>query len=342
MMKHLLLSTESRLLGTPLFIAKAAVAMFFGFWLGSLVPVANRDMISFLFGMMLTLEPVNTTGLKRGKDQFIATLTGGVVSAAIIFVAGITPVGLALSIGAILYLTLHRNWRELSVVALFTGIYMTQFIQFGAQGDPSILMTMVVRVFSLSTGIAFAMVFNLVFSLISLKHFPRKRLCFLYYRLNRHLTRLIEKLRTDQALVDSAHLSLAYLFNDIDWTVNLLSDLREDPLLKWVQLPLETVDDAIKKAKDLRTFSHYLFDLEIALRGQHATEGQRLRLELAEALDAFNLRFCDCQQAIEAKKGAVNQTIARTLLESALAPTLADPDCPVRIKEDLRTMLSLV
>lgn len=260
------LPEEAKLLGTWSFIVKASVAMLAAFALGRYIPIANRDMISFLFAMMLSLEPVSATGFKRGLDQFRATLIGGLVSGLIVAVVGINPLGLALSIGVILYLTLLKDWRNLSVVALFTGIYMTQFIQLSPDGTADILMTMLVRITALTTGIIFAMVFNALVSITYIRHLPAKRICFIHFRLSKHIRRLVDKLETQLPLSDAAHLSMANLFNDIDWNHQLLKDLETDPLLKAGRLSPQEVARAIKTFEHMRTLSHYLFDLEIQLR----------------------------------------------------------------------------
>ncbi len=294
--ERLSLSPEARLLDTGGFILKAALAMLAAFWLGPMMPLANRDMISFLFAMMLSLEPVSTTGFKRGKDQFVATLIGGLVSGVIVAVVGINPMGLALSIAAILYLTLHRNWREISVVALFTGIYMTQFLQTDVNGLVDIPLTMLVRIVALTSGIAFAMVFNVLTSLLLMGGIPKKRLCFLTYRLSKHLERFILKLESGSPIVDSDHLTMSNLFNDIDWTISLLSDLRADKLLKLGRLTPETVDEAIKKAKGLRTFCHYLFDLEIGVRQHPDLLNPEGNLAIIQILNTYVHGFENCRE----------------------------------------------
>lgn len=309
LIERLSLSPEARLLDTNGFILKASLAMLAAFWLGPMVPLANRDMISFLFAMMLSLEPVSTTGFKRGKDQFIATLIGGLVSGVIVAVVGINPLGLALSIAAILYFTLHGNWREISVVALFTGIYMTQFLQTDTSGMVDIPLTMLVRIVALTSGIAFAMVFNVLISLLLMRHIPKKRLCFLTYRLSKHLEQFILKLESQTPIVDSAHLTMSNLFNDIDWTISLLSDLRADKLLKLGRLKPETVDEAIKKAKGLRTFCHYLFDLEVGVRQNPALLVGPANQALVQILKTFARGFENCHEGRVEKDPALMATL---------------------------------
>lgn len=295
------LEREAKLLGSWSFILKAAVAMFFAFSLGRYIPLANRDMISFLFAMMLSLEPISSTGFKRGLDQFRATLIGGLMSGLIVAIVGINPLGLALSIAVILYFTLAQDWRNLSVVALFTGIYMTQFLQLQPDGRPDILLTMMVRILALSSGIGFAMIFNALVSIGYMRHLPQSRLSFLNYRIQKHIQRLLEKL--DQSHVkaphpailplrDHAHLSMANLFNDIDWNTQLLRDLASDPLLKLGGLTKDKVDSAIKHTEALRRFSHYLFDLELQLRcPEMATLSDQEMYELVQVVKHHLFHF---------------------------------------------------
>lgn len=255
------LSKEAYYLNSVAFMFKTGIIMVLAFAIGKTIPIVNRDMISFLFALMLSLEPVNITGLKRGLDQFKATLVGACVSAIILFFVGINPLGLGLSIFFILYFTLARNWRELSVVALFTGIYMTQFIQTNAAGEPSLLMTMLVRIVALTAGILFAMLSNYVASFFFHKKLPKQRLGFLIYRLTKHLNRLIDKLNQQTTIRDKAHLSLSSLFNDIDWTLSLFTDLKKEKHVNQTELAHALVDGG-----HLRDITHYLLDLEMCIR----------------------------------------------------------------------------
>ncbi|MCK8061224.1 MULTISPECIES: hypothetical protein [unclassified Fusibacter] len=299
------LSKEATYLNTRSFIVKSGLAMLFAFWLGAKIPIANKDMISFLFGLMMSLEPISITGFRRGLDQFRATVIGGVLTAVIIAVVGINPLGLAISMSAILYFTLSHNWREVSVVALFTGIYMTQFVQTTTLGDPDILMTMIVRITALTSGILFAMVFNILTSFVLSPKLPANRIGFLKYRYHKHVRSLLEKLTTQDHLDDSDYLSLANLFNDIDWTLTLLTDLLKDPMLKWGRIRKDSVETAILQAKTLRSMSHYLYDLEIYLRTydfDHSGDDKKTVIEILtcvnHAVTGGNTSYCEKENAL--------------------------------------------
>lgn len=328
---NLKLAAEAKLLGSWAFIIKASIAMFAGFALGQYIPLVNRDMISFLFAMMLTLEPVSTAGLRRGLEQFRATLVGGVLSGIIVAVVGINPLGLALSIGAILYFTLAKDWRNLSVVALFTGIYMTQFLQQTPAGTPDILLTMLVRILALSAGILYAILFNGLVSLVDMRHMPTKRLCFVHYRLSKHLQRLNEKLKHGLPIEDSMHLTMSNLFNDIDWNLGLLRDLHNDPLLTVGGLKKPQVQRSIVHLESLRTFTHYLFDLEIQLRDAQfsaldAKAKSQFIAHLDASLKAFALYFDKCDE------GQVHKC--------ASAPFGASLDSPLDLRDTANGPLS--
>lgn len=260
------LPKEAMLLNTPSFIIKTALAMFFGFLIGGLIPIVNRDMISFLFGLVLTLEPVNITGYKRGFDQFIATLVGGVITGLIVLIVGVNPLGLALAMALVIYYTLRKNWREMSVVAIFTTIYMTQFLQMNAHGQPDILMTFIVRVSALTAGIVFAMIANFIASLIVSSDFVNNRLDFLKHRFDWHLDSIIKQLNINHTIKNDNYQSMALMFKDADWTLALLKDFATDPIVKWRHIDTAQIDAAIKKAEQLRTLSHYLSDIQLQLK----------------------------------------------------------------------------
>lgn len=260
------LPKEAMLLNTPSFIIKTALAMFFAFLIGRLIPIVNRDMISFLFGLVLTLEPVNITGYKRGFDQFVATLVGGIITGLIILVVGVNPLGLALSMALVIYYTLRKNWREMSVVAIFTTIYMTQFLQMTPHGQPDILMTFAVRVSALTAGIVFALIANFIASFIVSPNFVNHRIDFLKYRFDCHIDSIIKQLNINHTIKRNDYQSLALMFKDADWTLALLEDFAKDPIVKWRHINRDQIEMAIKKAEQLRTLSHYLSDIQLQLK----------------------------------------------------------------------------
>lgn len=151
------------LFDSPLYMLKAFLSVMTGYLLFSQHTIIGKDMISVLFGMMLSLEPVNISGIKSGLAQFEATILGGLVTAAIITLAGVNLITVPLAVMMTLYISILLDWRNISPVAFFTSIYMTQYIQFTAGGDPSMLLTLRLRLMALGAGVFVAIAFNFYF-----------------------------------------------------------------------------------------------------------------------------------------------------------------------------------
>jgi hypothetical protein len=172
------LSSEAILFDSKLYIFKAIFAIAAGYIAGKLIPTASLDMISVLLGVMYNLEPINIMGIKSGISQMLASTLGAACTGVLILLLGINVVTVAISMGLTLYISLKINWRMVSPVAIFTSIYMTQFIQKNEAGNPSIWLTFRLRVVALGVGILIAVLFNYIFSFFYYRRIALKRLEF--------------------------------------------------------------------------------------------------------------------------------------------------------------------
>lgn len=282
------LKKEAVLLDSKPFIAKTFLAIATAYVIAINHPVASGDMISVLFGLILTLEPVNVTGLRRGWEQFFATFIGAVTTAVIISIFGINALTAGVSVALTLYICLKVNWREVSPVALFTAIYMTQYIQVDAMGNPSVLLTFRLRIIALGFGVFTAIVFNFLFSLIQYRKMGNKRVIFLMKSLLNHMNTLELAMRSgDAASFRSCQQALASVFNDIDTTTALFEDmLKENAFVrKLMGVTDERLRAKIALTKRLRVFCHLLFDTQYVLTENNTLLSQSSnRLAIADAL----------------------------------------------------------
>ncbi len=288
LIKSIKLKKEAVLLDSKPFIVKTFFAIAAAYLLGKSHPVASRDMISVLFGLILTLEPVNVTGLKQGWQQFLATLIGAVTTTIIILLFGINAITVGASVALTLYICLRVNWRNISPVALFTAIYMTQNMQLDAMGNPSVLLTFQLRMIALGFGVVVAFVFNFIFSLIQYRKMGNRRIIFLMKNLLIHMNTLELTMRNgDAAGFRNCQLKLASVFNDIDSTTSLLLDmLKENAFVrKLMGVTDERLRAKIALARKLRVFCHLLFDSQYLLMENPNTLKQaEIRLAIADAL----------------------------------------------------------
>jgi hypothetical protein len=256
LLKSILLKREAVLFDTPLFIAKSFAAVMLGYVVFSTNPLIGKDMISVLLGLMLTLQPVNVTGLKSGWEQLSASIIGGGVTALIVLVGGINFITVPLAVAATLYITLRINWRSMSVIAVFTSIYMTQYIQLTAAGEASMYLTLRLRFLALGSGILIAVFINFLFSLIFYRAMLRKRTVFTIEKLvssiDSFVAILTEGIETEFDVLEK---QIIALFGDIDYIIGGMMDIKRK----------KTKDGRtasfILKMKELRNINHYILDL---------------------------------------------------------------------------------
>jgi len=254
--KNIIMKREAVLFDAPLFILKSFIAIMAGYVLFNNHPLIGKDMISVLFGLILTLQPVNVSGLKSGWDQVSASLIGGIVTMIIVMIGGINFITVPLAVALTLYITLRINWRSMSVIAVFTSIYMTQFIQLTAGGDPSMLLTFRLRLLALGSGVLIAIIVNFVFSLIFYRSMVKKRTIFTIEKITESIIELIKVIKSEGgAGYGSLEKKIVGLFSDIDYIVNGLMDLKRK----------KTKGDRTKififKLRELRDINHFVLDI---------------------------------------------------------------------------------
>lgn len=170
------LKREAVLLDSWLYIAKSMAAVAAGYLIGRALPLTRLDMISVLVGVMYNLEPVNLHGIKGGISQLMASAIGAAATGLAVQLFGLNMLTVSMSMGLVLYVSLKINWRMVSPVAIFTSVYMTQYIQNDPQGMPSLLYTFRLRIAALGLGILVAIIFNWLFSVLYYRRLPEKRL----------------------------------------------------------------------------------------------------------------------------------------------------------------------
>lgn len=211
------LSNEAILFDSKLYIIKAILAIGTGYIVGKISSVARLDMISVLLGVMYNLEPINIVGVKSGVSQLVASILGAVCTSILIMFLGINIFTIAISMGLTLYLSLKINWRMISPVAIFTCIYMTQYIQKNSLGNPSIWLTFKLRIVALGIGVIIAILYNYLFSFVYYREIAYKRLEFAKLRLLYGLEYTKMQLESKCVNRGKEYITLfPYIFNDLD------------------------------------------------------------------------------------------------------------------------------
>ncbi len=240
------LNREARLFDSHLYILKGFLGVLIGYVLFETHSFIGRDMISLLFGMMLALEPVNTTGIKSGLTQIKASLVGGICTALIVGIFGINFITVPIAMALTMYVSLLIDWKSILPVAMFTSIYMTQVIQYTTAGDPSMLITLQLRFLSLGAGVLIAIVLNYLFSLIFYKSMIRKRIVFLLEQTSSLMERYIMHMKShDIVQLKILKREMPLIFGDINYVFGHITDLRSEK----------------KKRKDVKVFSRVILEV---------------------------------------------------------------------------------
>ncbi|MCK5812032.1 MAG: hypothetical protein KAG94_03990 [Clostridiales bacterium] len=250
------LNREARLFDSHLYILKGFLGVLIGYVLFETHSFIGRDMISLLFGMMLALEPVNTTGIKSGVTQIKASLVGGVCTALIVGIFGINFITVPIAMALTMYVSLLIDWKSILPVAMFTSIYMTQVIQYTAIGSPSMLITLQLRFLSLGAGVIIAIVLNYIFSLLFYKSMIRKRIIFLFEQTSLLIGRYIMHMRNhDVVQLKILKREMPLIFGDIDYVFGHITDLKSE---KKKRQDIAVFSNVILEIRDL---NHYHLDL---------------------------------------------------------------------------------
>lgn len=201
-------------------------------------------MISVLFGMMLSLEPVNISGLKSGYAQFEATILGGFIMAVIISIGGVNFITVPLGVVLTLYISILLDWKNISPVAFFTSIYMSQLIQFTSTGEASMLLTFRLRIMALGAGVLVAILLNFIFSLLFYKSMVKKRIIYLLEKLQWSFSEYKNASHSmDPEALIALRTHVSRLFNDIDFVYGHVSDLRKEKKKKDLNQHLKLIEE---------------------------------------------------------------------------------------------------
>lgn len=290
LLNRLKLSRAAMLFDSPLYLLKAFLSVMTAYLLFSQHPIIGKDMISVLFGMMLSLEPVNISGIKSGMAQFEATILGGLVTAVIITLAGVNLVTVPLGVMVTLYISILLDWRNISPVAFFTAIYMTQYIQFTPAGDPSMFLTLRLRLMALGAGVFVAVVFNFLFSLLFYRSMFKKRMIYLLEKQSGAFKEYALTLSEEPAhSIFELKNQLLNLFSDIDLILNHINDLNKEKVAP------KNLKVFIEGIEEIRLINHYFYDLLLEtenhldqFKGGGFEEGIREISQLMEALSRLD------------------------------------------------------
>ncbi|MBN2220785.1 MAG: hypothetical protein JW708_01180 [Vallitaleaceae bacterium] len=260
--RRILLSENARLFDTKEYLMKTFLAVLIAGLVGKEVSYLSKDMISMLFGMVLTLEPANMSGIRSGLGQIKATLIGAAITGIIVAFFGYNVITMAAGITLTIYVSMVINWREIMVVAVFTSIYMTQYVQTDGAGNLSEIETIKLRLLALGSGILIALFVNFVFSIFGYKKIVNKRIYYIYKSLYEHMEDISSALvNKNIEEVKRLQSELPPLFNTIDWIYSTLSDVALDKKrFRFVYRhfdPTQYLEHCVK----LRSVNHVLYDL---------------------------------------------------------------------------------
>jgi uncharacterized membrane protein YgaE (UPF0421/DUF939 family) len=286
-LKKLILKREALLFDSPLFILKTFISIAAGYILFKDHPFISKGMISLMLGTVLTLEPVNISGIKNGIDQITASLIGGIITVLVVLIGGVNMVTVPLAVALTLYVTLLIDWRRMSIMAVFTSFYLTQAILYTEAGQPDVVQTFKLRMLALGAGVLIAVVMNFLFSLIFYKQAFRKRTIFVIEQTIKFLNEFVSNCNMEEKCNhNELKKKIINNFRDIDVIKSRLFDLRKEKD-KGIN-----VDDYIAVLEEMRDFNHYLLDF-VMLAAKDGIEAEIFfdLATLVAALDSLKTRL---------------------------------------------------
>jgi len=246
-----LLSRQAKQFDSQLFILKSFLAIMTGYVVFHDHSIIGKDMISVLFGIMLSMEPVSVSGFKSGLSQIKATIIGGTISAIIIYFGGINYITVPLAVAATIYVTLLMDWKNISIIAIFTAVYMTQYVQYNSLGEVSIWLTFQLRMLAVFSGVFVAVVYNFIFSRLFYKGLVRKRTQYLIEELKNNFELYLE----NEVAYEELKNALTTTFVDVDLIKGNIIDLQQE------KKDSEYLKNYLEIIVELRNVNHYLMDL---------------------------------------------------------------------------------
>lgn len=293
-----LLSRQAKQFDSPLFILKSFLAIMTGYVLFHNHSIVGKDMISVLFGIMLSMEPVSVSGFKSGFSQIKATIIGGTISAIIIYFGGINYITVPLAVAATIYVTLLMDWKNISIIAIFTAVYMTQYVQYNSMNEVSIGLTFQLRMLAVFSGVFVAVVYNFIFSRLFYKGLVRKRTQYLIEELKNNFELYLENKLAYEDLKNV----LTTTFVDVDLIKGNIKNLqREKKDSNYLKTYLAVVIE-------LRNINHYLMDLVL---NETEVEDKQI-LKVVKSLDqmaGLNENADEAAKAIESSAIENNQLL---------------------------------
>jgi hypothetical protein len=143
------------------------------------------------------------------------------------------------------------DWKNISIIAIFTAVYMTQYVQYNSIGEVSIWLTFQLRMLAVFSGVFIAVVYNFIFSRLFYKGLVRKRTQYLIEALKNNFELYLK----EEMLYEDLKNTLTTTFVDIDLIKENIKDLqREKKDSEYLKKYLEIIIE-------LRNVNHYLMDL---------------------------------------------------------------------------------
>lgn len=257
------LKKEAILLDSRLYILKAMCAISAGFILGHTFSITRMDMISVLLGVMYNLEAINVSGIRGGVNQMLASTLGALTTGLLVYLMGydVTVLTVAIGMGLTLYIALKIDYRMVSPVAIFTSIYMTQFIQRDLAGNPSVLLTFQLRIAALGLGVLIAITFNYLFSFLYYRQIGRRRLEFAKLQSLIGLDKTLEELSSSGMDHNANNSILTFVFNDIEMVKSNVETMMKETWLPFNLKEKKNLHVIHNIIKSLKIIMHLAYDI---------------------------------------------------------------------------------
>jgi hypothetical protein len=305
------LKREAILLDSRLYILKAMCAISAGFILGHAFSITRLDMISVLLGVMYNLEAINVSGVKGGINQMLASTLGALTTGLLVYLMGydVTVFTVAIGMGLTLFIALKIDYRMVSPVAIFTSIYMTQFIQRDIAGNPSVFLTFQLRIAALGLGVLIAITFNYLFSFLYYRQIGRRRLEFAKIQSLIGLDKSLQELSAATTDHNANNSVLAFVFSDIEMVKSNVETMLKETWLPFNRQERKNLYNIHEIIKSLKIIMHLAYDSNYIYDEGRLTVNDKDIDKLKEIIDTL--------RSIDFTKKAINSYAMIYVIDSA-------------------------
>ncbi|MFN8578348.1 MAG: aromatic acid exporter family protein [Candidatus Sericytochromatia bacterium] len=271
---------KEALINSQVYILKSTFAAVISILITNFVGI--DDPLSSSFVSLLCIKPTFYTGLKAGKEQFIASLYGGLITGALILLLGKSITVTTISLLIVISLCVFKKWFDYIAVAGFTVLYMFLVPHETVQG-------VIERMVAVFIGIAVASLINFLLSFVRYKNFFNFRIKYASNIVYQTFQETIEaNKKADINKLNELYLDYESIYSQLCNFTNELSDINKELKIrkKAGGISIDDIEDLYRIIENFKMCVRYLQDI-VYISKTLAPEHNKIPLEWKIKIDEF-------------------------------------------------------